>query len=49
MATILRINTNDLNNHFWENLQTNIAKNTEIEIHIPSKSSENELFTDTDF
>lgn len=49
MAIILRINTNDLNNHFWENLQTNMAKNTEIEIHIPSKSIENELFTDTDF
>ncbi len=49
MNTILRINTNDLNNHFWETLQTSIAKNIEIEIHIPSKNNENELFTDIDF
>jgi hypothetical protein len=49
MATVLRVNINDLNSQFFYDLGQKISGTTEVEIRIPDKKQREELFSDTQF
>jgi hypothetical protein len=49
MATVLKININDLNSQFFLDLGQKISGSEEIEIRIPENKSKIEIFSDTDF
>ncbi|MBC6993913.1 DUF4240 domain-containing protein [Neolewinella lacunae] len=49
MATVLKVNINDLNSQFFLDLGQKVADATEIEIRIPDQPSKIELFPDADF
>lgn len=49
MATVLKVNINDLNSQFFYDLGQKISDSSEIEIRIPEKKSKIEIFSDTDF
>ncbi|MBK8655373.1 MAG: DUF4240 domain-containing protein [Haliscomenobacter sp.] len=49
MATVLKININDLNAQFFRDLGQKISSSTEIEIRIPEKKPKVEIFSDADF
>lgn len=49
MATVLKININDLNSQFFSDLGQKVSDSTEIEIRIPENKPKIELFSDTDF
>ena len=49
MATVLKININDLNSQFFYDLGQKISDSAEIEIRIPEKKSKIEIFSDADF
>lgn len=49
MTTVLKINAQDLDSRFFEELGQKISDDTEIEIRISEKAHEKELFTDEEF
>lgn len=49
MATILKININDLNSQFFYDLGQKILDSAEIEIRIPEDKTKVEIFSDADF
>jgi hypothetical protein len=49
MATVLKVNINDLNSQFFYDLGQKISDSAEIEIRIPEKKSKIEIFSDADF
>lgn len=49
MATVLKVNINDLNSQFFYDLGQKISDSTEIEIRISEKNLKIEIFSDADF
>lgn len=49
MATVLKVNINDLNSQFFYDLGQKVSDSAEIEIWIPEKKSKIEIFSDADF
>jgi hypothetical protein len=49
MATVLKVNINDLNTQFFYDLGQKISDSAEIEIRIPEKKPKIEIFSDADF
>lgn len=49
MATVLKININDLDSQFFHDLGQKISDSAEIEIRIPENKSKVEIFSDADF
>ena len=49
MATILKVNIQDLNSQFFHDLGEKISDSTEVEIRIPEKKGKRELFSDKAF
>lgn len=49
MATVLKVNINDLDSQFFYDLGQKISDSTEIEIRIPEKKPKIEIFSDADF
>ena len=49
MATILKVNIQDLNSQFFHDLGQKISDSTEVEIRILEKKQKNELFSDKEF
>ncbi|HND88140.1 MAG TPA: DUF4240 domain-containing protein [Saprospiraceae bacterium] len=49
MATVLKVNINDLNSQFFYDLGQKVSDSAEIEIRIPEKKPKIEIFSDVDF
>jgi hypothetical protein len=49
MATILKVNINDLNSQFFYDLGQKVSNSAEIEIRIPDANSKIEFFSNADF
>ncbi len=49
MATVLKVNINDLNSEFFHDLGQKISDSAEIEIRIPEENSQIEIFSDEEF
>jgi hypothetical protein len=49
MTTVLKININDLNIPFFQELIQKFQHTTEVEIHIPKQKTKKELFSDIQF
>ncbi|MFM9951564.1 MAG: DUF4240 domain-containing protein [Saprospiraceae bacterium] len=49
MATVLKVKINDINSQFFHDLGEKISDTAEIEIRIPQKNDQTELFSDAQF
>jgi hypothetical protein len=49
MATVLKVNVQDLDNQFFRDLGQKIADTTQVEIRIPDEEPKIELFSEADF
>lgn len=49
MATVLKVNAQDLDSRFFHDLSQKISDSVEIEIRISEKKNKKELFTDQEF
>lgn len=49
MTTVLKVNVQDLNSQFFQDLGQKISDSTEIEIRIPGQKDKTELFSDKEF